>query len=409
MNAKYFAGGSYFEWFRPPLASFAIFLLGFVGWLAAEYLYILAVSALHLISSMEFADIYNIDKKLYYAFSLTPFLFMYAFSVGTELLSLSLIQLFLAYLNHRKAGIFLGLAMLARYPNMIYLPLLLFQRDTKTIMVSVILFAITLSPWLLFNYYYTGDALTSMADSYAINFLFRRGVYENSFNPVDILFAINITLPLFLLGMAKRIRNIKEKELVLLLLFALTLFSFVNFPLKYPRFLFHLIIPAAYFAACADIGKRNVAAPLFAAASVLILMLSPTALLENTAIYQRLSADNDCATQSNVWVPLNYYGRAAEPFPYMEAVNESVQSGYRIVLLKYVSDPSYVSNTTFLHSFPAIEETETYIILGDSDKCKPSEKYDQTFLQRQNEYYAKYKYPLNLTPLKALLSYSIPK
>jgi len=57
MNARYFAG-TYFEWFRPPLAPFAILLLGFVGWLAAEYLYIAAVSALHLFSAIKFSKVY---------------------------------------------------------------------------------------------------------------------------------------------------------------------------------------------------------------------------------------------------------------------------------------------------------------------------------------------------------------
>jgi len=295
-------------------------------------------------------------------------------------------------------------------PNIIYLPLLLFQKDTKKMMASAILFAITLSPWLLFNYYHTGDALTSVADSYAINFLFRRGVYENPFNPMDILAAINITLPLFLLGLKRKVKNIGEKEVILLLLFALTLFSFINFPLKYPRFLFHLVIPAAYFASIAANRFKNAAIIFSSVSLALLLFLLPAALLENPSIYQRMvSASDNCATQSNVWVPLNYYGRLAEPFPYMEAVDESINDGYRIVLLKYVGDPAYTSNATFLHTFPVIDETETYIVLGNADKCRAPEPYGKTFLQRQNEYYAKYKYPLNLTPIKALLSYSVPQ
>lgn len=404
LNARYFAGGSYFEWFRPPLAPFLIFIFSFAGWAATEYIYIIAVSVLHLFSALKFSEAYNIDKKLFYTFSLTAFTYVFAFNAGTELLSLALLQLFLSYLKSPKAGVFLALAALARYPNAIYLPLMLVQERKKTVL-SIALFVLTFSPWLLYNYLYSGDALTSIGDSYAINFLFRRGVYETPLNIFDIIVALNTLLPLFAIGLAKRIKNIGENEIILLLLAALTLLSFVTVPLKYTRFLFPLIIPAAYFASF--VFTRSIAATAFALISIILLFLSmPSAMLENPFIYQRLASDK-CAAQSNAWVPLNYFGHVSEPFPYREALNDSVKDGYRVVLFKDIADPAYVANETLLHSFPIIEETNDYIILGNSTTCRNATEYHKTFLQRQNEYYARYKYPINLTPTKALLSYSI--
>ncbi len=406
MNAQYFAGGSYFEWFRPPLMPFVLFVLG--NGLSSEYAYIILVSALHLYSTIRLADTLKIGRTPFYVFSLTAFSMAYAFSVGTEMLSLALLQLFLAHIKTPKAGAFLGLAALARYPNVIYFPLLLFQKDAKKIALSCILLLAVFLPWLLFNYAATGDALTSVADSYAINFLFRRGVYENSFSIADILIPLNIVLPLFLFGLAKKVKKINEQDAMMLVFFSLTIFSFVNFPLKYPRFLYALIIPAAYFASAwlSGMGKKNALIISYAAASVLILiMFLPSATLEPTGLYEKLASDNICATQSNVWVPLNYYGRLSEPFPYMEQVNDSIRDGYRILLMKHVHDPLYVANETFLHGFPVIEENGAYILLGND--CRTPEPYYKPFLQRQNEYYGKYKRHLNLTPAKALFSYSL--
>ncbi len=412
LNARYLGGaGYYFEWFRPPLVPFTLFLFSFAGWLAAEYVYIVFASALYLYSSIRLADSLKIDRTSFYAFSLTAYTMMAAFSVGTEMFSLALTQLFLAHIKMPKAGAFLGLATLARYPNIVYFPLLLFQRDAKRILLSATLFFAVLLPWFLFNYASTGDALTGVADAYAINFLFRRGVYENAFSITDILVPLNIVLPLFLFGLVKKVKKINEQDAMLLVFFALTTFSFVNFPLKHARFLLPLVIPAAYFASTAVAGMRAKGEILmaYAAASVLLLaFFLPSALLESTGLYTKLAAQ-DCATQSNIWVPLNYYGGVAEPFPYMEELNVSVQGGYRIVLLKYVRDPAYAANETFLHGFPVIEENDAYIILGDAAACRKPERYDKTFLHRQNEYYAKYKRPLNLTPIKALLAYSLPE
>ncbi len=404
LNAKYVFGGYYFEWARPPLASFTIALFGFAGWLAAEYLYIIGVSLLHLYSSLRFADAYGIDRKAFYAFSLTPFSIIAAFSVGTELFSVAMLQLFLATLKEKKSGIMHGLSVLLRYSNLIYIFLFAFQKDLKKTLISITLLSASFLPWLALNFFVAGDPLTGIADYYAINFLFRSMNYApQGFSVFDILVAWNILIPFFALAVLEMFRRGKtsQNDNIMLSFLLLTVLSYSLAWFKEPRFLYASSIPLAYFAA--KIAERGEIALIFAIISFTTVLFLPYQL-ENPNLYKSIaSASENCATQSNIWVALNYYGMPTEPFPYMETLNDSVKSGYRIVLLKYVRDPSYATNETFLHSFPVISENDAYIILGNSTLCRKPGNYNETFLNRQNSYYKKYKYPMNLTPLTALL------
>lgn len=402
MNAKYVFGGYYFEWARPPLAALAMTMFSFAGWLAAEHIYIIGVSLLHLYSSLRLADAYGLDRKSFYVFSLTPFSIITAFSVGTELFSVALLQLFLAALKDKKSGMAYGLSVLLRYSNLIYVFLFAFQKDLKKTLVSIaVAFAVFL-PWLALNLYVTGDMLTGVADYYAVNFLFRSMNYApQGFNVFDILVAWNILIPFFILAVLEMFRREKTSQTdnIMLSFLFLTLLSYLLAVFKDPRFLYASSIPLAYFAA--KIAPKKCL--IFAAISFTAVLFMPYQL-ESPDLYKHIAAASEnCAAQSNIWVALNYYGRPSEPFPYAEGLNDSVKSGYRIVLLKYVRDPSYATNETFLRSFPIIEENDAYIILGNSTLCRKPGSYNETFLNRQNSYYEKYRNPLNLTPLKALL------
>ena len=174
LNAKYlFSNGIYFEWFRPPLTPFLIGVFSIFTWGLAPYTYIILVTTVHFFSSLKFADKFNLNKNLYYVLSLSPFLLINGLTEGTELLSLSLLQLFLAYYNRKGSSIFLSLAFLIRYPNIIFLPLILFKKNLKKILFDLFILILIMSPWLLYNYHFTGNALTSIVDSYALNVKFR--------------------------------------------------------------------------------------------------------------------------------------------------------------------------------------------------------------------------------------------
>lgn len=172
LNAKYlFGSGNYFEHYRAPLASFLIGIFSIFGWKVAEYLFIVFVSSLFLFSTYELSDALGAKSWVIYLISLSPYVLLYGVWQGTELLSLALLELFIAFLIKKKrfSSLFLGLACLTRYNFLIFLPLVIFYEDWKKIIESVAWFAIPFIPFFLFQFHFTGNMLTSIANSYLLN------------------------------------------------------------------------------------------------------------------------------------------------------------------------------------------------------------------------------------------------
>ncbi len=382
LNAQYISGdGYYFEWVRQPLPSLIILLLSFLGWAAAEYAYIIFVSLLHLFSSIKFAEKLGVDKTLFYVFSMNAYVLIFGLKIGSELLSLALLQLFIAYLYEKKSGVFAGLFLLARYSNLNFLLLILAQRNVKKIIVFIFLILLVISPWLYFNYAKTGDPFTSIRDFYLLNVVFRQiDNYVNDFSFFDFFLALNLLIPLMLLGLSAK-RN--EKYYLMMVFFAISVVSYVIIPFKEERFLFPITLPAAYFAARGMKKIKNKEKYIFAfvlASLLLLFLLLPAARNEPSYFYRTVKSD--CMVQSNVWIALNYYGIPSEPHPNQEDFAASIEQGYRIILFKSAEFPIYLRNETFLAEQPVIEENEGYAMFGDALKCKQPERYEMFFLDR---------------------------
>src|SRR3989344_3792254 len=98
-NAQYWAGDrDYYEPYRPPLMPLSLIILSIFSWKFAEYIFIILVSLLFLYSSSRVAEALNVDKALFYLFSLSPFALFHGMISGTEILSLSLLELFVVSL-----------------------------------------------------------------------------------------------------------------------------------------------------------------------------------------------------------------------------------------------------------------------------------------------------------------------
>ncbi len=392
LNAQYiFSGGNYIEWYRSPLPSILIFILSPFGYLTAEYLYISMVSMLHLYACLKFAERFKLNRAIFYVLSLSVFILFRGMLVGSELLSLSLLMLFLTHIDNRKSGMFLGLAFLARYSNIIFLPLLFmkdWRKDWKKIVTSLVLFLLVLSPWLVYNQVQTGSPFTSVFNSYALNVYFRKDYMFEPPNPIDFLVAINFLTPLLLLGILKNM-TLKKEDILMFLVLLLSAFSYMNLPHKEARYLIALVIPAVYFSMIwlKDSKYRNVIVFVIVALNVFsVALFLPHAYLEKDASYRKVvERMDDCGAKSNAWVPLTYLGKLTGPAPRQEMLNASIEKGYRIVLFKAAREPEYVKDGEFLRRFPIIHEGEYYYIIGDTDKCLEVETIDKTYTQRLNE------------------------
>lgn len=387
LNAKYmFNQGSYFEWYRAPLAQFLIGIFSFLTWNVAEYAFIILVTSLHFFACIKFAEKYKMNKLFFYSLSLSPTILLGGLFAGTELLSLSVLMLGFVYLN--QIGLFLSLAFLTRYTNIIFLPLALFLKDWKKILKNAIIFLIPLTIWLLYNYITSGSPFTSLINSYALNVKYR-SYYIMPFNFIDLILVGNYLWIFFILGFYKRIKNFKKIDYMVLSFAILTIISYAQVPYKDPRYLFNLVFPLAYFGHYTiNFSKKFKKAIIFSAVLLTIISLifavnyyhaeKPTMYLN------AINQTDNCALSSNNWVHLNYLGKNTIPSPSKEQAKSQIEEGYRILLFYNNVEPEYTFDKEFISTFPKIHEEEKFIILGDKNKCKDIDSidYDTTYLER---------------------------
>ena len=180
----------------------------------------------------------------------------------------------------------------------------------------------------------------------------------------------------------------------------LSLLSYYTIPIKSSRYLFNLILPLVYFSVV-WLNKLKLWKSI--ALVIIIINFSLGSLnfvaLDDRIIYESaLSKVDNCMIKSNGWVFINYLGKPAEPFPRQEDVAQDITNGTRIILFKGgYQEPNYTFDRNFISSFPVIDETNGYVILGNVSKCTPVRKVDRTYISHLNEL------GYGLTPCNVLL------
>lgn len=381
LNAKFlFANGFYFEWLRPPLMPFLLGIFSLFGWLVSEYFYIVFVSVLHLFASVKLAKICKIKKEIFYALTLTPFLLNFGLLAGPYLLAFALLELSMAFLLEKKSslsGIFLGLTVLAHYTTIIFLPLLLFNKKLRNIMISFLFFLFPLLPWLLFSQLTTGNFLTSFFDSYFLN-ISARQTFSASFAETakQVLLFGNYYLLLFTFGLFYAFKKKKFEFFLFLSFAALALVSFLKIPFKHPVYLFNFLLPLAYFSSLAlEKIKKEKMLPI-----ILIVIITNFFFAINFFPFVRsldyyknaLNKTDECMGISNEWVYLNYLGRPTTPPISISSMQEFTDEGYKIIYFKKTGEQFYKIDE--LKEFPVLFEDSEYLILGREDRCKKYEK-----------------------------------
>ncbi len=385
LNAQYMLhNGHFMEWSRPPLASFLIGIF-------TEYGYIIFVSTLFLYSSLRFAKAMKINKTAYYVFAMNAAVIIFGLQVGTELLSLALLQLFVAELHTRRSGLFFGLALLTRYQNIIYLPVIFFRKNVKDVLVALAIASLLMLVWMLYNFILTGSFFSSFIDFYLLNIQFRNT--EISFSLLDLLIMLGTSMPFFVYGVYARRKKLQLNDKLMIFIFAVTLVSYSLIAIKYTRFLFAAVMPAAYFASRAMERIKNkeiILWAIFVLNAVIVVssaILFPAALNEGD-YYYKLAAKDRCLGVSNAWIPVNYYGGYAEPTVSNVVAGHLIETnvsaglleGKRFILFRNVLEPSYYNSSL---PFPVLESNELYVMYGDTCTIT-DERIDETFSERLN-------------------------
>jgi len=386
LNAKYlFSKSWYFEWYRAPLAPFLIGIFNFLTWKAAEYTFIILVTSIHFFSCKKFAEKYKMNQLFFYSLSLSPAVFLGGLYAGTELLSLSLLILCFIYLDY--IGLFLALAFLTRYTNIIFLPLALFLKKWKKILKNAIIFIIPISLWLLYNYFTTGNPLTSITNSYALNVKFR-SYYIIPFSFYHLFIIGNYLWVFFFIGFYKKVKNLKKIDWMILAFMILVIFSYARVPYKEPRYLFNLLFPLAYFGYYSIKNfkyKKIIIIITFIITIISLFAVASYYQAEKPYIYESsIEKLDNCSIAANSWVHLNYLGRKAIPPPSKERVDKFIKEGYRLVFFYNNREPDYIFDEEFMSTLPTIYKGDRFIVIGDKNICKEIEsvRYDTTYLER---------------------------
>jgi len=376
LNAKhFFSNKGYFEWLRPPLAPFLLGVFSVFGWNISEYIFIIFTSCLFLFSSIKLCEKLNIPKEIYYLCSMSFYTLTFSFSAGTELLSLSLLQLTAAYIKEWSSGLFLTLAFLTRYNNIIYFPLLFIYKDWKRILIAISVGAILLSPWLLYNFLKSGDPFLSFTDFYFMNIKFRGDLRENV-ELKNFLIVGNFFTPLILLGAINFFKSKNKVSWLIVLFIILSLLSYFLGAFKDKRYLFNLVMPFSYL--CCFAFERK-----FDFVQISLFFLSFIAAIayfvpfDSPEIYKELAMKLDkCETRSNGWVYLNYFGFESGPIPWKHQIENMTNEGVRFLVFRGIKDPDFGS---FWDKLPKIEDGKEYFIVGNNSICKPPKSFSKSY------------------------------
>lgn len=450
MNAEYALGyGNYFEWLRPPFVPFLLMIFRPLGRIFATYAFVIFCTCLYFFSLKLFHDKFLLKLKnlqhseIFYLFAINPFVLFYGLYAGSELLSLSLIILFVVFAFSTSSFFFLGLSMLARYSNLLLFPLIFVSKNVKKILIGLGILILVALFWFLINYIFTGNALTSVMDYYVLNTIGREGSVFTSRIVRDLLFSTNIALPFFVLGfififVKKSMRKLmKEKIFWLMIVFlVLTLLIYFIVLLKLERFLFNLVLPLAYFSVfgfnfLTDLFKENKKiekgkdrkkeeklkerkAKWFFFVIVFILILFSCLVFyfgeyqsnevrakEVKILIDKLNAENNsCMISSNGWVYFNYFGRAAyyPPRALMRVdSNETdfsvkINEGYNIIIFRTNEDGSIEENYFELKSLIEnldseliFENNEKYIWIKNREQCKEPFIVNDSYIERTSK------------------------
>ena len=161
----------YFEPQRAPIAGFTLALLYLIFNLNTIWLYIAVVFVAYLLSIWFMSKKLGINLFISLPLMLSPLVLYTSIVAGSEeILSLIFLFISLGFLARRSPlfGLFLGLATMGKYPALIFIPTLLLLYEPKKILYAAILFALVVTPWLIFNQIFLGGAFYSYLFEFTI-------------------------------------------------------------------------------------------------------------------------------------------------------------------------------------------------------------------------------------------------
>jgi hypothetical protein len=418
----------YNEPYRAPLAT-PIFATLSVFFSETVLPYMVIVYAAAVLALYKTGRALRIDTLILFAAFLNPYaLYFFFVPNGMEGLSIIFVLLGITALAKRSStsGIFFGLASLAKYPAIIFLPLIILLWDRKKITFAATFEFLMLLPWLLFNYIVYGNPIYSYLA--AVSNVITSGGYA-AVHPLAVLAVVAypaaFAAAAFVLWHRRHGRlnvRIGYRGKVLLAFAALALVGYA-FVLPHNDFFTQERFGYLFFTALVLLSvsflsketmhkaaaKRNIA---IIAIAILCVGLAYTYITSNTAIVKYYNPNNpdniyqaaygqlsnlgfeNCRFITNAWVPMLYQQMSA----YSPFVRYS--SSVITPIVAHLSNASGIGYANFSNNFAkypiiVIQNAgvpEQFIIGLKNSTLKYNSGYIQIYLPKNATCY-----PANLT------------
>ncbi|MEI7960960.1 MAG: hypothetical protein WCI04_01360 [archaeon] len=338
-QGKWFCGEqTYLELIRPPVPGFFNCLFGaqlFSIVISTGFASILYLAGLLLLYKKSPSS-YDQFTLALFAFLFPPILFLSNF--GSDLFALAFLILAFAVASPAKKGLLFGLSSLSRYNFLVFIVVILWQmrKEPKKIPVMLGVAVATWVPWMVFNYFYSGDPFFSINESTYLNVLMKGASAPISTAQFAVILIFLATV--LLLGFKK----FKDK--------ALSQSAIINFgqfvlsAVKETRFI-NLITPALAFN-ISELSKRKF---LYKIIFIIIFVFSFVLLLlplfndpvgYYNFVFHKDEVPKDsflyqCKVASDKWVLFYPHGIVAQYLPGAERYNEYLDKGAVLVVYNY--------------------------------------------------------------------------
>ncbi|OIO64125.1 hypothetical protein COY28_01530 [Candidatus Woesearchaeota archaeon CG_4_10_14_0_2_um_filter_57_5] len=313
-------------------------------------------------------------------------------------------------------------------------------RNWRQLLYGTLALIIVMVPWLLYCWIRWGHPLMGVADAYALNIAFRRPYMATQTRWIDSLLPFGLLLPFALWGliiglsagrkqkgrgkdgqqgneeergkeeggrkasrgMARRAHagdsgEIRmEDPLVSWVMFAVLLLGIIQYKgiiVRDLRYVFPLVLPAAYFSALALRKFRAVGLVVLAMLVYSLVALGqvhdatthyhPSLYTSAIDTLQELNLTG-CRLMSTSWPVLNYFGQLSEPSPREELLDSAIAEGNLVLLFWHEAEPEYVKDRKRMELLSTLAESDTWILLG-TGACNAPRVYDMPYTWYLNE------------------------
>jgi len=440
-NAQHLFGQTdFFEWMRPPLFPLVISVFNLFG-VAGRLLFVVLETTGLFWLSFKVSKKLDLDPGIFTLFLCQPAFLIFSVTEGTELPSLIFLMGFVYFFlkNDPLSGFFLGLGTITRYSFFYLIPLTLLlpgiRRKTKAFFFS----CLPLGAWMLINKAYTGNLLTSIADNYALNKIFR-GEYIDG--PVPYAFILLIfgycaalsAAYFYLMFRRKKLtffgKGRINKDILFILIIVLTFIPFLTMPLKVVRYLYLILLPLAYFSTrlleelkvpalrkgLLGLSFVHLAA-LFIVSICLIFGLFPgeeygissdELARDSVDVLKSLNL-NKGQVMSNAWPFLNHYGIPSVPPPGTGDLDYRIFDGQVLALVKghYLAETGFENGMNNASDYPVIYEDDTLLVIGFVSLQESNMSRSATYLEQLSErLQIQQNYALDIEPCTILFGES---